>query len=410
MRYLFASLASHGFVYPSIGIGQALRARGHDVAIATGPGFDPVIEQAGLERIPSGERDHQSFQVEWCWHALSVVMQVKHIEYAIERFRPDVLIGNQLTIGSFVAADRQAVPLAVLGMSAYLSPLSDALMERSPLTEDEQRIVWRYQEIVEFYNKVRRQLRLPAWEDHPEESRLLGDLFLLQSVPALEGNTDALPARVHCVGSCLWEPEQRDEELSTWLEAATQSGEPLLYVQHGRAFNVPPFWPYLQEALGGKPVRVAAALGRMNADAEAAPSNFFVRGHVPQQIAMQHAQGVVSGGNTTVVLGALTHGLPSVLVPSGGEQVDVAQRCERAGVALTLAPNDVTAETIGHAVNEILSNESLRARSTSLQQAFAAVNGFERAAELLETLGATGKPVLRGAESVVPAVRGLPAS
>src|SRR5690349_15245099 len=99
MRYLFCSLASHGFVYPAIGIGQALRARGHDVAIATGPGFDAAIESAGLERIPCGERDSQSFQVEWCWHALSAVMQVKHIEYAIERFAPDVLIGNQLTIG-----------------------------------------------------------------------------------------------------------------------------------------------------------------------------------------------------------------------------------------------------------------------------------------------------------------------
>jgi MGT family glycosyltransferase len=391
MRFLFCSLASHGFLYPAISIANALRARGHDVAFVTGSAFGKALRVAGFERIPNTDKDECSFQVGLWWEPHSVAEGVKHIEYALRHFAADVLVGQHLTFGPLMVGEHRSLPVAILGPAAYLWPASTSLTDGHPQSEAEARLVWRYGEMMKHYNQARQLFQLPLCNQTYGETPLLGDVFLLQSVRELEENIELLPERVHLVGACLWEPPQSDAEsnaeLSRWLKESEASSKPLIYVQPGRSFQDQGFWPYAIEALGYDSVRVAASIGRMDDEVGQIPGNFFVRSHVPQGLVLPRARAVISSGHTTSVLGALTHGLPCVLIPNGSGTEEIAERCHRAGVALCLPHSEVSAEKLIRAVRRVLECSSLRRSAQSLQQAFTKINGPERAADLIQRVG-----------------------
>ena len=395
MRFLFCSLASHGFVYPAMGIAQVLRQHGHEVAFVTDLTFSDTLKQAGCERIPRGHTDGPSFQVKLWAEPLAVAVQVKHIEYALEQFGPDIILGQQLTFGPLIAAHRHCLPVAILGLAAYLWPASAALLRRAPRSERERRLVWRYAAMMERYNQALALFGLPPSQAHYRDTPLLGDLFLLQSVPELEGEVHEFPRQVQLIGDCSWEPLQTDIELAHWLEQAHAAQQPVIYVQPGRSFQEAGFWPHVRTSLADRPVCVVASVGRMDSAIGAIPENFFVRSHVPQGLVLPHAQAVICSGHTTAVLGALTHGLPSLLIPNGSGTEDITERCQHAGAAISLAPDTVTAATLQHAVETLLQCSSLRHKAQALQQAFAHVHGLERAADLLERLAVTRHPTLR---------------
>ncbi|ATB35828.1 glycosyl transferase [Cystobacter fuscus] len=394
MRYLFCSLDNFGFLFSSLGIAEALRRRGHEIAFVTDLKLAGVVERAGFQRIPRGEPDGSSFLVEISGHPMDTMRQVRHVERALERFPADVLVTQQLALGPYVVAERKALPVATVGMASYLWPHGPPPEE----AEQREKLVRRYRGFYLAYALVREMLGMERRAHDIHESPLVGDLFLLRSVPELEGNVETLPPQVHFVGDCLWEPPgPPDAELDTWLAAARESGEPLLYVQPGRAFNKRAFWRSLVEALTGQPVRVVAAVGRMDREVEQVPENFFVRPHVSQGAILPHARAVVSNATTTSVLGALTHGLPLLLIPGGGgaEQPDITQRCVRVQAGLHLEDNEAEPARLLEMVRELLGREELRTAAARLQSTFQRAGGHERAAHLLEELGRRRAPVWR---------------
>lgn len=384
MKLLFCPLASHGFVYPVIGIANVIRARGHEVAFVTGPVFAQTLQAAGFDRVPRGAKDGASFDVSSWFNPTSVAIQVKHIEYALESFPADALVTTQLTLGPLIVADKRRLPVAVLGLATYIWPLWP--LDHKPKLSEEERLQWRYNEMMDYYNKARSALGLSTIRVNHLVNPLLGDLFMLQSVPELEQNEYELPCSAHFVGSCGWEPESYDPDLPAWLDQQNTDARPLIYVQPGKSSRLSSYWPHLRDALKDKPVRVAAAIGRMEGEVGSVPETFFVRGHVPQGKILKHSDAVVSSGHTTSVLGALTHGLPSMLLPGGSGSDDIAEKCERAGAALRFGDIPMDARFFETALSDLLINPSLRSRAKKLRDAFAKAGGCDRAAELIEQM------------------------
>jgi len=174
----------------------------------------------------------------------------------------------------------------------------------------------------------------------------------------------------------------------------------VVYVQHGRFFHIPSFWPRLVEALGGLNCWVAASSGRLDAEVVPMPEGSLVRPHLPQGQILREASAVVASANTTAFLGALEAGVPSLLIPGGGEQPDVAELAERAGVAKCLSPEDATPAAICESIQELLMTKSYQQRAENYRSAFSKINGSELAANLLERLAATKNPVLRPEDSI----------
>lgn len=391
MRFLFCSPASPGMLHPHLGLALKLRNRGHEVAFVTGPAMAGLLEQRGLVRIPRNDKDGDSFLVELSGHPLETTRQVRHIDYALRRFPADVLVGQQFTLGPLISGALRGLPVALLGLAAYPWPTS--IPRESPASEKAARE--RYEGFCKSLLLSRYLVGLPPVETAEADPPLLGDLFLLRSVPELEGDVAHLPPRVHLVGDMPWDTPEEDAELRRWLEEAEASGEAILAVQAGRGFSLPGFWRHLAAALEGLPVRVVASAGQLDEAPPSSPARFLMRAHVPLGLVLPHARALLCTSNSPAVLGALTQGKPLLLVPGAGEQEELTRRCVRAGAALALNPAEVTPETLRARVRELLESDAPRQRAEALRVALARAGGPGRAVELLERLAERRGPVPR---------------
>jgi MGT family glycosyltransferase len=400
VRYLFCSLDTPGFLFPALAIAGVLRERSHQIAFVSGPNFADAIRQAGFERIPRGPTDGKSFQVQVFAQPLEMVRQVKHIEFALQRFPADVIFGQQMTLGALIAGERFGLPVASLGMMTYLYPRAE-LPAPGARTRLEQHSAYMHDSMMPLYNTARDVFGLPPSVQAYRDTPLTGDLFMLRSVPELEGDAETLPDNVRFIGDCLWEPprEQPDEELSRWIEDSAAAKQPLLFVQPSKDFSFRDPWPLLVDVLKDRPVRVVAEVRRVGIEQKTFPSNFLVRRFVPLQQVLRGAHAVIANATTTIALGALTHGLPSMLMAAGSEQFSTADRCARVGATVPIpmwTQEAVTAETLGRGVDELLGNPEIRRCAERLQQVFSSVDGHARAADLLEALGRRAAPIAPG--------------
>jgi len=396
MRYLFCSLPSLGFLGSSIAIAQELRQRGHDVAFVTGVSATAPLQQVHMERIPYGIKDNKSFEMKLIGHPIDLARQVKHIEYALTQFPADVLVGQQLALGAIVAGKRFQLPVAVIGLATYVWPTNQPLSYYDTLDDDRKRLGRYYTSCLASYHICCDMFKIPRKETSYNETTLLGDLFLLQSVPELEDEIDLLPDRLHLVGDCTWNAFEIDVELQQWLEKAVASKRPIIYLQVAHIFTFSNFWEQLAEALGDLDVYVAASIGRADQPITSIPANFLIRDHVPQGYILPHAQAVVCSSTTTSVVGALTHGLPLLLITaSTGEQVDLALRCLHAQVALSLTTEEATYNLLAQKIQVLLHDSQLSFNARKMQSAFAATNGSVQAADLIELLATKRCPIVR---------------
>ena len=90
------------------------------------------------------------------------------------------------------------------------------------------------------------------------------------------------------------------------------------------------------------------------------PPAIRVERFVPQAQVLASCAAVVSHGGSGTLLGALAAGLPLVLIPQGADQFENAVRCERAGAAVVIRPDEVTGDAVAAAVRLVLSEPAIR--------------------------------------------------
>src|SRR4029077_7498489 len=206
-KFLFCSLASHGFLHPLIGLARELSRRGNRVAFVTDLAFARDLAEAGFPRIPrSAPGDGPSFTLSIWYQPLAAAIQVKHIEYALQIFAPDVLVTSSLCLGPLITAELHGLPVGILGLTPYLWPAERALRHREARGDDELGRAWRFHDMTKYLNGARQLFKLPPVEGDFLRTPLLGDLYMLRSTRQLEPLARSLPPQVHFVGSCLWEP------------------------------------------------------------------------------------------------------------------------------------------------------------------------------------------------------------
>lgn len=367
MRVLVASLDTKGFLFPAVGFALALQARGHQVALVSHPSTAAAVEEVGLRRIPRGTSDGASFETQLWALPIAVGIQVKHLEYAVREFAPDLLIGQYLTLGPLIIRERQHLPLITMGPMIYLWPTRTE-MQPGGGSDTAARRSWRFSEMLKWYNGARRILSLPnldqfAFDDNP----LLGDLFLIRDPGGLGPPAVELPSRVRVVGTCLWEPPTApDDELCEWLIAAQQSGRKIIYAHQGRTFKTFGFWSLLGQAANELGLAFIGPTDRTDYEVGPTPTFCYCGPSIPQSIVLAAARAMVASATTTPVLGALTAGVPAVLLPSGGEEPDIAEACERVGTAVCAKLEGLEYQSLKSLLLAILNSDARRERAKAI--------------------------------------------
>ncbi len=116
------------------------------------------------------------------------------------------------------------------------------------------------------------------------------------------------------------------------------------------------------------------------------PPHVRIERHVDQWELLPGCAAVVFHGGSGTLLGALSHGLPSVLLPMGADQLHTARRCTAAGVAVALDVLTATPEDVRAAAAAVLSDPAYAAAAGRMRDDLAARPGPGHAVELLEGL------------------------
>jgi MGT family glycosyltransferase len=116
------------------------------------------------------------------------------------------------------------------------------------------------------------------------------------------------------------------------------------------------------------------------------PEHIRVERYIPQDEVLPRCDLVVSHGGSGSVMGALAHGLPSVLMPLGADQTYNIRRCVELGVGLELEPVTVTPDEIRVTVEDMLADDRYRRAAERMRDEINAMPGPEATVPLLEAL------------------------
>jgi MGT family glycosyltransferase len=224
----------------------------------------------------------------------------------------------------------------------------------------------------------------------PELAMLRRYLVLSPFPPSFRDPAFPLPPTAHSFRAPLGEPAA-----PPWTPALP--GAPAVYLTLGTIFNTESgdLFTRILAGLRGLPADVVVTVGRHIDPAElgAQPAHIHIARFIPQAQVLPHCAAVISHGGSGSVLGALAHGLPSLIVPMGADQPHNAARCAALGLGLALDPVAATPEQVRAAITKVLGDPAYRRAAARVRDEIAALPGPEHAVALLERLVAERRPI-----------------
>jgi MGT family glycosyltransferase len=405
IRVLFACWPFEGHMFPQMSMAIALRESGAEVAFYTDASLRELIEAEGFEvhpfeRVgPAWKRVHgrdrgtgsrreglRVLRDAREWIVGSIPHQVADLQDIVARWRPDV-IGAEASMWGPLLILSELGPVPV----GLVSPLIGAQVPAAggpPI----RRLVARVGSLVTA--RLRRRLDSIRVEHGLgpmgcSVNAYLGrlPLYLVLSVPELDGERDDLPASVHYVGPCQWHPPEPPGTVES-LDALPHE-RPWVHVTEGTSrFQDHFLLRSAAQGLPGAAVEAILVTGR-GLDAHEAgvatrAPNVHVADWLSHDVLLPRCAAIVTTGGMGTVIAALRAGVPLVVVPTGWDKPINARRVVAAGVGVRLSPRRCTPERLRAAVEQVLADARYRRNARRAADLLAAAPGPAGAAELIE--------------------------
>lgn len=386
VRLLFSFVGGEGHLQPLLPLARTAATAGHVVAVTGALALAPLVQAAGLTFVPTGpdvvpqrvplrpvdpEREERVVRE-------SIAGRMGRARAAdllplCTRWRPDVLVRDEMDFGAAVIAERLGIPHASVLVAAAGAFVRPAL-------------------VAEPLDRLRAEHGLAR---DPDLAALHRYLVLSPFPPSFREPADPLPATAHAFRS-----SSAPEACTTPSVVERLRGAPTVYVTLGTIFNTESGDLFSRVLAGVRelPVEVVVTVGRAMDPARLGhqPGNVHVERYVPQSLLLPHCAAVVTHAGSGSVTGALEHGLPLVCIPMGADQPRNAARCSALGVgraldAVALTPEDVRAATVA-----VLTEPGYRRAAARLQGEIHALPAPASAVALLERLAVEQRPLLPG--------------
>jgi Erythromycin biosynthesis protein CIII-like, C-terminal domain/Erythromycin biosynthesis protein CIII-like, N-terminal domain len=361
MKVVFSALSAYGHIFPMFPFAQAMRDAGHDVLFATAEDYLPVVHRAGLRGVRASEPllsttttihgvpltgDDLTPQ-EVLDRAGRVLGDVVPREFVadlvpiLRDFRPDVVIHDPGNPGAGLAAHIVGIPAF---NHAFGRAPRGALFDASNV----------------YFRPYAAELGLELPEQYPG---LLGNPTI-DICPASLQRADflALDQRLEIRPVAYSEPGDLPRTVQ-------DDGRPLAYVTLGTIHGAADVLRQVISALTRFDLRVLVATGPSVDPAELGPLPESVSAErwVPQGRLWPHVDVTVHHGGSGTTLGSLAAGVPQLISPHAADQPTNARAIEQAGAGLSLAPADLTADTVAEKLDRILTDESFRMAAKRLR-------------------------------------------
>lgn len=426
MRILVAAMPFAGHATPMRSLARTLVARGHDVVAYTGERYGDGFVAAGAELVTwqhapdFDDRDVRATfpQVTDGRGLRAVTTNLEHVFLRTGQGQArdivaagpfDVLVSDQLAIGSTLASEMTGTPVASVALvplglpSRDLPPQGMALLPmRGPAGRVRDAVLRRVTgaalgRLDRVLVEVRASLGLPPSGVGALAAFYSSQLVVAHGVPDLEYPRSDLPPQVHFVGQLAAPPV--GAAVPPWWDDATDGGRRVVHVTQG-TYDVDPgdlLLPAL-EGLAELDVTVLAATGGAPLPEAAVPANAHQAPFLPYDRLLPRTSVTVTNGGWGGVLASLAAGVPLVVAGGTLDKPEIARRVAWSGAGVDLRTGTPTPAKVRAAVERVLGDPSFRARAEEIGRSLAAHGGADTAAELVERLGRSGRPVIRSTD------------
>jgi MGT family glycosyltransferase len=431
---VFFPEGAYGPTNNCVGIGDVLRRRGHRVVFIVEESFAGRLEAYGFEERlmrlgppPEVEEAPGQFWKDFIrgtapefrkptieqlgsflkptWQAL-----IDGAKYVDDRLRaifdeldPDVIVeDNVVAFPAVPASGRPWVRIASCNPAELLDPAVPPVFSGYP-TDD--RAGWgefraeydlTHGEMWADFDAFCRERGAPGLPHGPLGPEFIHaspflDLYLYPAEADYARET-ALDPAWHRLDSCV---RATDGEWALPDPLASGDG-PLVYLSLGSLGSADVgLMQRLIDLLGRTRYRVIVSKGPQH-ELLALAGNMVGAEFLPQPAILPQVDVVITHGGNNTTTECFHYGVPMVVLPLFWDQYDNAQRVDELGFGVRLPTYDFEDAALEGAIERLLADEALRGRLSAISRRLQASPGTVRAADLIERLAATGKPVLRG--------------
>ncbi len=405
-------VGSAGDVHPFIGIGRALRARGHEVVIVTAGTFEPVVRRAGLEfreTISAQYFDEVSKHPD-LWHprrglqfVLGTVADYLRQGYQQvgEVYEPGrtVLVGHALSFGTRLYEEKHGVPAATLHLapsifrSDFEQPAYATERDLSSMPRWVKRTFWWGVDrfvidplIAPKLNAFRQELGLPPvtrvfrrWLHSPQRVIALFPDWFFPPQPDW-------PPSLRMTGFPLYDESDHQQLSSSLLEFLDRGPAPIVFTAGSANQNAAAFFRGAVDA-ATRLNRRALLLTRFAEQLPTLPSTVHHETFAPLSRVLPRSAALVHHAGIGTLAQALAAGVPQLTMPMGFDQPDNTTRLVRLGVARWVAPSDFSGERVATLLNTLLTDPAVASACAKYAALLKDGSALARTCELLEDLG-----------------------
>jgi len=369
VRILFSFVGGRGHFQPLVPLAGAAAAAGHTVLFTCSPTLVPVVNRAGFEATGSGptygstgkllpllvpDQRKEDSDLRDGFARNGARKRAKDILPLATGWRPDVVVCDEFDFGAMIVAARLGRPHVTVEITAAGSFIRPSV-------------------VAEALDEVRAEYGLPP---DPTVAMLSENLWLSPFPPGIRDPAFPLPPNAHRYR--VQDPVQAKPE------------RPTVYFTLGTIFNTESGDLFTRALAGLRelPADLVMTVGDLvdPADFGPQPPHVRIERFIPQAELLPKVSLVVSHGGSGSLNGSFAHGLPSVLVPLGADQLLNAARAEAVGVAKVLHAVDALPDDFRDAAGEVLAEPSYRQVAERLREEIAAQPPAPYAVELIEGL------------------------
>jgi rhamnosyltransferase subunit B len=407
---ILTPVGSSGDVHPFVGIGRALRARGHDVTLITAEPFRAVVEGAGIQFVPS----HSSEDFERLagdpdlWHPTRGVQLILRIageklkadyERLADQVRPgqSVLVGHPLCFPARVYEDAHRIPAVSTALapsmfrSDYRQPAHTPGRDYARAPRWIKRLAWWLADriavdphIAPPLNRLRRELGLrpvsrifASWLHSPQ--RIIG-LF-----PDWFGPPQPdWPPQLRLTGFPLYD-ESDQQTLSPGLDEFLAAGDPPILFTPGSANKLATeFFSAAVEASQQIGRRALLLTKYPEQISTPLPSTVRHEPYAPFSQLLPRCAAIVHHGGVGTCAQGLAAAIPQLVMPLAYDQPDNATRLWQLGVGRWLVPSQFKAARVARTLGELLDDPKVTASCRRRAEAVRAVDAVALTCDLIE--------------------------
>ena len=424
MRITILAFGSRGDVQPYVALGLGLGEAGHDVRLVAADFFQPFVESRGLDFFPikthglfeaDGEaratvataldRGGQFRQLWTGFRALLPTLQQTQESVWQASQGTQAIVFSTVGTSAYHVAEKLGVPCVwalTVPMFGRTRTQSNPVLPSLPLGNGYNQLThllveqfWR-QLLGRISNAWRRaRLDLPPIPLHKwPYTQLHG-----QPVPRLYGHSPVVAPKPAdwgeqtCVTGYWFLDRPTDWQPPADLARFLGSGPPPIYVGFGSMMSREPeeTTRIVLDALERVGQRGVIATGWGALSRWDLPADIFLTGSVPHDWLFPQMAAVVHHGGAGTTGAGLRAGVPSVVIPFGGDQPFWGRRVSALGVGPDPIPRRrLTAGKLADAMRVAITDEAVRKRAAALGPKIRAEDGVGNAVRILNNLDRRG--------------------